>query len=389
MRLGSFINLVVCGSLLAGCSTIQTSMRSGSSSAAGGEGVEYFLPTGQFVLQIWEDQGQLEVGLGGPIFVADYNFRMRTNLLSGQLSDNDFTIGVGEDGLLTSFSGNSDGQAQQIVETGVKSIFGIQAGTSPIGEPFFSRLFSLDEKDAVVSEAHKAIEKRRSAVCARAASDVNASKQCDAITRAVGSEPPSDFITLSIEDKVSRKGHHGGGLAPIASVSFSDDAQSNPTCPQNALCYHPVVPIRLTLSLSNGQSKTSVYLIPDRTVVSYLRAPGGIFAKQEYNYTFIRGIPMTYKRLSRSEVTGFVGLPLTIAKSIISAPVSLLTSREATLEAQTSYLNALTANISANNRAVIDCNNRPDLCQGSVFRTLRVQSGPKPKVTTTNDDPTG
>jgi hypothetical protein len=370
--------LISAAVLLGGCASIQTTSVSTPKQDPGGEGIEYFLPTGEFELQVWDVDGRLVVALGGPLFMPDYNGRMRTKLLPGRISDNAFKLAVGPNGLLTSFSGSSEGKFDKIIEAAIKSGFGIQSSSKPTGEPFFSQTFSLTEIDDVEKAALDAIERHKQAICALPADTNGKNLHCQALTQSFIAMPGARFIDI-----------HTPATNEYVSA-MSPDATRTVTCPPDALCYRPLAPVKLTLKLANGASTSDVFLIPDMTRVSHVRAPGGVFVKQEYNVAFTNGVLTTYDRTSRSEMVGLVSLPLTVVKSVIAAPAELLASRKTALEAEKAYLDAVRNNVDSKVQTRAKCKDQPALCSGTTYRILRVEAGEELKVDAAEkDDPTG
>lgn len=388
---------------LAGCATVGTRdiSRSGDPRGdPGGEGIEYFLPTGQFQLMAYEqDDGSITVALGGPFMGQDYAGRLRSKLLPGSIADNDFDVAVGANGLLTSFSGNSEGKLTEIVENAVKSAIAIQSGGTA-AEPFFRDRFTFDQAGEANRRINAAIVARIDAICTAAP---RGDGRCASLRSGLRPDPRPDpqsrrpgarFVTVTINDQA--EGAAGGDVqtaspnspassafAPVANLAPATGRRAS--CAGDALCYHPLAPVRVTLALNDGTSKTDAFLVPDKSRLSFVRAPGGVFAKQEYDFAFTDGVLTKYNRISRSEVVGLVSLPLTVAKAILSAPFEAFTDRTRTLEAQTAYLEAVRNNASSREETEVACSSRPDLCAGYVYRVISVGSA-APAIVEHGDD---
>lgn len=367
---------------LSGCATVGTKdvSRTGDT---GGEGIEYFLPTGQFQLMAYEqDDGSITVALGGPFMAQDYTGRLRSKLLPGALADNDFDVAVGANGLLTTFAGNSEGKLTEIVENAVKSAIAIQSG-GVAAEPFFKDRYTFDQAAHATRRVNAAIVARINAICAAAAQN---DSRCTALRSGLRDDR---FVTVTVNDAADEAGAETGSekpqapalnspatgaFAPVANLASATGRRAS--CTSDALCYHPLAPVRVTLALNDGTSKTDAFLVPDKSRLSFVRAPGGLFAKQEYDFGFTDGVLTKYNRISRSEVVGLVSLPLTVAKAILSAPFDAFTDRKKALDAQTAYLEAVRNNADAREQTQESCSNRPDLCAGYVYRIISVGSAP-------------
>lgn len=349
------IGVLLAGSLLAGCATIRTEH---GASASGGEGLEYGLPLGEFKLSLVEDEGEVAATLDGPFPVKDSSARYRTAIPSSWISNNDFTIDVNERGLLSSFAGYSEGRLGEIAETLAKSIAYQSAGERQT-EPFYTQRFLLGEVDQVVTDANKALSKRKDTVCRETPS----SGRC----KSLRAKLTEGFINLDAVVLGSRHVPH---------------TMTTPTKPRtgrvgNVLYYRPLKSVRLDLGLGGDRKNSFTFQVPDETQTNWVRVTGGVFAKQEYDYIFADGVLMKDHRIVRNEVEGLVNVPLRVAKAIIAAPAEALKDKQAVIEAQTEYLEKTKELAKQIAEAKAACAEVDKVCQDLPYRSLTVSTEDK------------
>ena len=343
--------------VLSGCATVQTVVANGS-----GEGIEYSMPTSEFVLELREGEGYVSAALVGPVVRQDNSARYRTRLLSSGIATNDFTIEVNPRGLLSSFTGSSDGQLDEIAKKAAKSI-AYQSGASGNGELFFSTTFRLADIGTAQNAANNALSARRDAICAektdKGADSVACMRLRNTLNRSKG-----PFITLMAETLPGSKNSDG-------------DPTKRPIAPRNAnvLYYRPLISVKMTVALGDGQAESKTFAIPDDTRTNWVSLPGGVFAKQEHDLTFVDGVLTKHHRVARNEVLGAVGLPVDVAKELIAAPFEALNDRKAGLDSQAAYLNSVKGLHAATADAERACADSGSVCQDLPIQSIQISTG--------------
>jgi hypothetical protein len=369
--------------LLAGCATVDTkpfatqlTNRAGLRVAS--EGIGYNLPKSQFALSISNDKGNIIIAIVAPLSAADPEAAMITRLPVGIISNNEFEITISDRNLLTSGKGYSDGQLTLIVENAIKSTINTQSADGGGAVEFFRKNYDFSNFSQAVSEGNEKIRSFIATNCPGATSlagDDASKKQCVSLRRLIGSvQSASVFFDLSV---IEDRGTAGSGNLLPEKAGFATDVVPVKLgeCPRDALCYHPLVPATLTLTVPGHFSKSDSYLIVDKSRLAYVKPRGGVFAKQEYAYTFNQGVLTGYKQVSKSELVGLVSLPLTIVKSIISAPAEALASKTSALDAETKYLESQQKNIDSQKKVAATCKENPGLCTSSTVRLLGATAG--------------
>lgn len=365
--LWSFTILATAGAL-GGCATMDT--RYVASRDRGGEGISYFLPTGHFDLKMYEREGDIWVTIGAPRLLPDGSMPLRTALRAGGTADNDFTVVVGEDGFLSSLKGSSEGKVTEIATELAKFVV-LNSGDRPSDlQPFFERPyrfsdFAQAEKDAnIVLGSYLAASAKSDC---RSVKGKEPSTRCLRISDLQTLQPRRNFIRITSESNGEMVSQ--ANLATTPTIPLS--------APRDALFYHPLAPVQLTLHLANGYMRSDVFAVPDKSRVDWVRAPGGVFAKQEYDFTFTHGVLTSYKRVARNETVGLVSLPLTVVKAVISAPVELLGARTTVTEANAKYLTQLNQLATQAKTAQDSCKAVPAICGNSVYRIIGATTATK------------
>lgn len=343
---------------LAGCATIKTEY----SGVTGGPGIEYALPSSEFVLELREGDGVVSATLAGPIAVADPNAKFRTSLLSSGIATNDFEIEVNNLGLLTSFSGSSEGQLKEIAIKAARTIAYQSAGEE--ARPFFSRHFRLENAGTIETAANYALNIQMAFICQQKDANNKDTNRCIRLKNTVGLIP-GGFVTLTVEPPA------------VATDQTRANQAASQQAGSNVLFYRPLTSRRLVLSLATGQSQSKVFAVPDESKINWIAIPGGAFAKQEYDLTFSDGVLSKYHRISRNEVVGAVSLPVDVAKSLIAAPIEALNDRKAGLEAQAQYLTAVQNLYDKSAKSKEACDDLMKVCQDLPIQSIYLSTGSK------------
>jgi hypothetical protein len=348
-RIGSVLLAALC---LSGCATLNTSR-----AASAGEGIEYALPASEFVLEVTEADGYIAATLAGPVVRQDNNARYRTKLVSSGVATNDFTIEVNERGLLTSLTGTSDGQFTEIAKKAARTV-AFQSGGEANGKLIYAASFRLSEIGAVQEKANQVLVSHVNSICATKTDKGKDSPTCLRLRKSM-KRSSGPFIVLTAET-----------LPTVAQQSV----ERSPPDKASVLYYRPLISVRITLELGDGQLKSKIFAIPDESRANWVSIPGGVFAKQEYNLTFTDGVLTKYHRVARNEVVGAVSLPVDVAKELIAAPFEALTARKEGLDKQTEYLKSVAALETASASAEKACADSRAVCQDLPIQSMRLST---------------
>lgn len=357
--------------LLSGCATVNTTQ--GSS----GEGITYNLPKSQFILTLARSDGNIFVAVIAPINTADPDAAMITQLPVGIISNNEFNITISDRNLLSSAQGYSDGQLSTIIDNAIKSAINVQGGGDGSAIEFFQGKYDFSEFEKAMSDGNAAIRSLIATNCPgnRSLTGDEASNKACAGLKAIVNSVSGDFFRLDVSMGTSaiRQSKLDNKVVAFQPTAYRT-AQLD-KCPKDALCYHPVTPVTLTLTVPGHFSKNDIYLIADKSQLAWVKPRGGVFAKQEYAYTFTQGQLTGYKQTSRSELVGLVSLPLTIVKSIISAPAEALAAKTSAADAETKYLDSAQKNADSRKKLGSTCETDPRLCSSTTTRILGSNAG--------------
>lgn len=348
----SILPALLAACMLSGCATVNTISAVGS-----GEGIEYSLPTSEFVLELREGNGFVVAALVGPFVRQDNSARYRTRLLSSGIATNDFTIEVNNRGLLSSFTGSSDGQLTEIAKKIARTI-AYQSGESSNAPVFFSTSFRLADIGAAQDRANAALSAHLDTLCAEKTDKGADSASCERLRKTL-SRKPAPFIKLTAQANEDEP-------SPGVPANGPKDA--------NVLYYRPLVSVRMTVELSDGQAESKIFAIPDDRRANWVSLPGGVFAKQEHELTFVDGVLTKHHRVARNEVVGAAGLPVEVAKALVAAPFEALNDRKAGLDSQTAYLNSAVELQAAAANAQKACADSRAVCQDLPIQSIQVST---------------
>ena len=349
-------------SMLSGCATVSTTP---VSSLISGEGIEYALPTREFVLEVREADGSIAATLVGPVVRQDNGHRYRTRLLSSGIATNDFTIEINNRGLLTSFSGSSEGKLTDIAKAAARTV-AYQGAEVPNAKLVFSIAFSLADISAAQDKANQRLGAYVQTLCAektdKGAETASCTKLRASLVRSRG-----QFIRLSSET--------------IADLKDTGNPHPPPRN-TNVLFYRPLISVRMTVELGDGQAESKIFAIPDDRRANWVAISGGVFAKQEYELTFTDGVLTKHHRIARNEVVGAISLPVEVAKSLVAAPFEALNDRKAGLDSQAAYLTSAAALQTAAASAEKACQDSGAVCRDLPIQSMTISNALAEKATT-------
>lgn len=340
--------------MLAGCATVSTQPQ-----ATGQEGISYHLPIGMMSLSIVDTGGVITVFAAGPVMQADPAYRLSSRIHRGTISDDTTTIRVDEKtNLLTTVSVSSVGRLDDILTTAASTFGAIQGGDASEGRVVFRKLYRLDELDTASSDANAWLRNYHGRLCVNGAirRGVEAENQslqrlCRDLHQLFATSSP---IALRVEN------------APATHATNRLDLNA---C-QRGVCYRPLVPYRVTLTLGTVSEQSETMLFPDENQLMAVSLPSGVFADQKYDLAFVDGVLTSYGQTSQSELLGLLSLPIDIAKAIIAAPAQLFGARQAAATAEQTYLATIAARAQQLQATRAVCTQTPNDCPGTALRVI-------------------
>lgn len=357
---------------LVGCSTISThNLSDRSVYQEAREGISYHLPTGNFSLQLAENNGAIFATIGGAVMVPDPSRQYITQIDPAILANNKVKIDVGSaNNLLATAKSESTGQLAELLQNAVKSVVGLQSSELPsTGDPFYNNTYPFDQFQTASADANAFVVRRFNTKCVHL---LNPRTLAEAEKRKCGNLDP--LARLASENKLIdiqvQPLEEGASLREIA----SGGQDLRPACPRDALCYHPLAPVSVSIYVAGVAGKRDIILIPDKRKLAFVRLRSGLFAKQDYDLTFSDGVLTSYGHDSQSEFVGLVGLPFKLVSSILTETAGLLTARTTVQTNESAYQAAVIANIEQQLKTLQVCDANPGVCPSSAQRLLQVNS---------------
>lgn len=289
-------------------------------------GQAYYLPKGVIEVKVVETDGQFDITIAGPIMVADPQFRLHADLRKAAFSDNDLQIKVDpQSQLLTSANVKSIGRGREIIENLTRAAPASSYSSVEGGVPVtvFVGLYEPSQLVIAGEEASAALVTYFERLCGAPAQYAPYNPKCDRFRDAGINQP--NMIQLTAE------------TATGASTSNTDLGKC-----RRGLCYRPLVPVKIRSVIAGTYISEDYYMVPDTSTVSYYTLPSGVFATQEYNLTFDKGVLIEVDQSTQSEVLGFSLLPTKVLKAIIAAPIDAIRGNgggdgEGNVQVQRSY----------------------------------------------------
>ncbi len=342
---------------LSACSTINTKALDHSNTEP--QGISYHLPKGYFSLALTEQEGTVRAVIGGSLMVPDPDRRYITKIPKALIANNKVKITVNNKNLIATAKSESDGQLNDILTNAATSFFGLQSGDLDAGgEDIFNKKYAWENFKAAEAEANQFVVRRFSAKCSPTFNNKDASEQfkkdCKKLGILAGMAKAGNLIRIevnAIKGSVSQR-----HLTTITGSSTIGE------CPKNALCYHPLSPVKLTLKVAGLVVDSDIFLIPDKSVIASIPIHSGVFAKQKYDLAFTDGVLTSYGYDSETEIVGAVSLPINILKAVISAPVAALAERQKVDTAEKAAIDATLSNLEAQKKAREFCISNPGQC---------------------------
>ncbi|MEM6475296.1 MAG: hypothetical protein AAF687_03940 [Pseudomonadota bacterium] len=266
------------------------------------KGQAYYLPKGLIQVEVIDLSGQINVTISGPVMVADREFRLHADLRKAAFADNNSLIKVEpQTQLLTTVNVTSVGRGRDIVENFARVAQTYQG--SGAGQPVvvFSGLYEPSNLKAASDDANAALMAYFNRLCGDFGYGEK-SARC-AQYRELGIDQPGVIALYT--------------MGPTTASTANADLNK---C-EAGLCYRPLVPVHIRSVIAGTYVTDEYFMIPDTSTVSYFTVPSGVFATQEYNLMFDKGVLIEADQKTQSEVLGFSLLPTKVLKAIISAPI--------------------------------------------------------------------
>ncbi len=179
----------------------------------------------------------------------------------------------------------------------------------------------------------------------------------------------SGVLTLEIQPppRDSDKKCENKLAAPDATRDVKPLPEDKECPPQDGLFYRTPTSVQVYMKVDREKAESEacnmktlpsaqalLAVVPDSTTLYRLSSKAGAFVTTTQNIAFKEGMPTSYSYQSPSELLAFLGIPVNIAKTIVSVPAQILQARinydtqaSAQLNAQVEYLKAQLAALQA------------------------------------------
>lgn len=171
-----------------------------------------------------------------------------------------------------------------------------------------------------------------------------------------GLEPKPFKITLTIDPTDPKQkelvnktlGSKGGNLSfsvsPLSSILV--DKTNKMKC-LSGICYRPAIPYLLKLSDSDTVVAQTLVLLPNDAIIASIDVNRRAFIANTTNITFSNGMLTKLELDKPSEAVGFMGIPIDVAKAIVSIPSAIFDFKVTLITGETRLIAAQNANLSA------------------------------------------
>jgi len=351
------VSTLIAFMLLGGCATTAA-----HPDIKGGRGISYHLPEGKVRVTLTDAGGTISVLLAGPIMLPDPGYRMRSTVPHGAISDDDVTIAVDpKTNLLTSVKVTSTGRLSEILEQGLKGVLALEGSDETAGQVFFQKLYSLEELESTAAaEANTAIRGHFATACRlRPATELTEAEKKSCKTMAlIGAERGSP-VSFAVSPSPTI----------AVPVGRSDSALDVRPC-LSGVCYRPLKPYMVTLTVANAFTQSDLLLFPDRSVVNSVPLASGVFAQQKYDLGFTEGVLTTLTQNSKSELVGLTLMPVKLLTAVLSAPGVALGLKKDASAAEASYLQTVASTAAQRQATREACKERPQDCTDTARRLI-------------------
>lgn len=302
--------------LLSGCSgTIvkSESLTTSKTNAAENINATYSLPKTVVTVSATFDASKGATYSITPSILPDNSARFRMKYSPGSLSDDNVTLGVDQNGLLSSVVANNTGRQGDIlvaIASTAASVATLAAGApsppgtagagaaGPVPDCAPSTPFSLVFEMGEISSPRKL----------------------------------PDCSIISIDWRPH----------PVTGIAVAP----KPDCPYS-VCYRPLMTVTATIAGNGMPAKTAKFVAIDPEDVEGLNLSSAPFVARTHTVTFSSGLMTSAVVSDPSMALAIANLPLTIVKAILSAPAALFTLRVTNVQDQASLITQQTALVNA------------------------------------------
>jgi hypothetical protein len=253
-----------------------------------------------------------------PSILPDNTARFRLNYVPTDLSDDSVTLGVDQNGLLSSVVANATGHQGDIIV----ALATTAATVATLGGAGLSGAMRAGAVPMVMSAPNPGCKPSVAFTVVYELKDL-----------AGATEPLPDCSTFRVE------WNSGAVASPAATV--------HPAC-AFSVCYRPLVTATATITLSgSSQIKQAKFVAIDPDSIEGLNLKSSPFVARTHTISFSSGL-MTSAAISDPSVAlAIANLPLTVLTAVLKAPQSVLTIQSTNIQDQTSAVTAQTALINA------------------------------------------
>lgn len=285
--------------------------------------VPYYLPKGLLHIKVSRRNGRLELKCDGIVYRPDPEQQYYLNYHPSLFSDDEVTVVIDETGLLTSVQAQAEDQSSGFVSKVVNLVRGVAtSGAAPeprAGEPAPLPEFEYESAFDPLMPAERDI---------------------------VRNELEALGVLAEFEHPV-----------PLNPNLIAGEASSK--CPATAdVCFRPAVPYRFKLTISEGSAggarvgRDMTILLPNEAPALGLDVERYAFVKGSTKLAFGQGMLTGVVVNKPSEAVGFMDIPLSIARGILSLPGEIMRVQVSSAQEETSLLNAQRSLIEAQTNLV-------------------------------------
>lgn len=282
------------------------------------EGIDYFLPKGIVDLTIKSNStvdkdgkptGNLAVSLSidAVKYLPDPFYHYNVNINHDSFYDDDISVAVDEKGLLKSVNSITTDRTADIIQKIAEAPTQILKVTFLPEKP---RVTKFDIKFSIDPDS--------------------------AVDRARLNEH-----LANIDPRIQFRAQ------PIVSIP-SGRSKQHPDCGIH-ICFRTAMPYALELFTAEGSDVVvvarQIAILPNRHVVGQIPITRAPFVKKDFKLAFTNGMLTSVSLNNPSEVLGFVQIPITVAKAIVSIPSAMLQFKTTQITADNNLLAAQQKNL--------------------------------------------
>jgi hypothetical protein len=305
---------------LAGCAMIETYptyLANGSPSIQ--TGGSYFLAKHVLTVTVVGPASAPSVNVGIKAS-PDRRQLLDTGMRLSPLSDDDITVEIGNDGLLTKITSIANDRTGDIIQAVVKAVYSplLRAAADETPPPtLFEGEFDPFDWQHASEINHLLMAKFRSC------------------------------IEVEIEPGVWSPGCGRYSLSSTSRKAENVPVVDELTAPVQGIYYRRPILHRVHIVAGGRTRSLTSQLFANTSPILRLDIDRTLFVKRETTIVFSQGSPTSVHVVKPSEGLAIAQLPLTVATAAIDAPIEGLTKRQALVTAETNYLDAQAGQIDA------------------------------------------